>query len=75
MQEATFSCGMGLHSSCSGDPLFICDGSAPLSLSFGDSSLVVAGVSLLSCVVGLLSHCGKKLFSNCDGGGFSLVVM
>jgi len=23
-------CGMGLHSSCSGDPLFICGGSAPL---------------------------------------------
>ena len=35
----------------------------------------MCGGVLLSCVVGLLSSCGKELFSNCDGCGSSLVVM
>ena len=64
-------CSMGLHSSCSGFPLFICGGSAPLYFSFADSSLVVAGGwgSSLVVIAGLLSSCGSVLFSNCDGDG------
>ena len=65
------SCSMGLQTSCSGGPLLICGGSAPLYLSRGaggeSSSLVV--------VVGLLSSCGRVHSSNCDGGGYYLVVM
>ena len=69
---------MGLHSSCSGGPLLICGGSAPLYLSLADSSLVVSvgeGELLFSCGSGLLSSSGRVLSSNCDRGGYCLVVM
>jgi len=44
-------------------------------LSFADSSLVVAGGSSTVVVVWLLSSYGRVLFSNCEVGYSSLVVM
>ena len=62
------SCVMGVYSYCSEGTNFICGGSDPFWLSFADSSSFVV-------VVVLFSSCDSVLFSDCDGGYSSPVVM
>ena len=61
------SCGMGLHSSCSGCALYLWwVGSSLVVICRLISSCGIGGSSLV-VVAGLLSSCSGVFFSNCDG--------